>query len=408
MTYSFPKEKIKFLLLENVHPRAVAALNEAGYTDVETEKRALSDAQLLERIGRVHVLGVRSKSRITPRVLEAGEKLLAVGAFCIGTDGIALAEATQRGIAVFNSPYSSTRSVAELTVSAAIMLLRRVPEKNAAAHVGGWLKSPEGCREARGKTLGVVGYGRIGSQVSVLAEGLGMRVVFYDVEPKLALGNARSVSTLGELLAQSDVVTFHVPDTPGTRGMMGAEQILQTKPGAVLINYARGKVVDYAAAADALRTGRLGGVAADVFPVEPASNNEIFSSPLQGLPNVLLTPHIGGSTEEAQENIGLDVAGKLVGFLDRGVTFGSVSIPELNLPQQQDAHRLLHVHRNTPGVLSEINRRLSDLGVNIVGQYLKTNAEVGYVVLDIEKGNTAAALDAIKAVPHTIRARSLY
>lgn len=408
MSFSFPKEKIKFLLLENVHPRAVAALKAAGYTDVETEKRALSDAELLERIGRVHVLGVRSKSRITPAVLEAGEKLLAVGAFCIGTDGVALGTASQRGVAVFNSPYSSTRSVAELTVAAAIMLLRRVPEKNAAAHVGGWVKSPDGCRETRGKTLGVVGYGRIGSQVSVLAEAMGMRVVFYDVEPKLALGNARPASSLEELLSEADVTTLHVPDTPATRGMIGSEQIARMKPGAVLVNYARGMVVDYAAAAESLKSGRLGGVAADVFPVEPASNNESFASPLQGLANALLTPHIGGSTEEAQENIGLDVAGKLVGFLDRGVTLGSVSIPELNLPQQQDAHRLLHIHRNTPGVLSEINRRLSDLGVNIVGQYLKTNAEVGYVVLDIEKGNTAAALDAIKSAPHTIRARSLY
>jgi D-3-phosphoglycerate dehydrogenase len=375
---------------------------------VETEKRALTDTELLERIGGVHVLGVRSKSRITPEILEAADKLLAIGAFCIGTDGIALPEATLRGIAVFNSPYSSTRSVAELTVAAAVLLLRRVPEKNAAAHDGEWLKSTEGCRETRGKILGVVGYGRIGAQVSILAEALGMRVLFYDIEPKLALGNARACHSLDELLSSSDVVTLHVPDTPATRNMIAAEQLAIMKPGAVLINYARGKVVDYVAAAAALEQRRLGGLAADVFPHEPAANGEKFFSPLQRIPNVLLTPHIGGSTEEAQENIGYDVAAKLIGFLDKGVSWGSVTIPELNLPSQDNVHRLLHIHVNTPGVLSEINRRLSDLGVNIVGQYLKTNNDVGYVVLDVEKGNTAAALDAIKSVPHTIKARSLY
>ncbi|MCS7086419.1 MAG: phosphoglycerate dehydrogenase, partial [Bacteroidia bacterium] len=370
MKYSFPKEKIKFLLLENVHARAATALKEAGYADIDTEKRALPENELIERIRGVHVLGVRSKTRVTPAALDAGEKLLAIGAFCIGVDGIDLIEATRRGVAVFNAPYSGTRSVAELTIAAAVMLLRRVPEKNAAAHCGRWLKSSDGCREVRGKTIGVVGYGRIGSQVSVLAESMGMRVIFYDIEPKLALGNARACASLDELLAESDVVTLHVPDTPLTRNLMGERQIATMKPGAVLINYARGKAVDYQAAAQALKDGRLGGAAADVFPHEPASSDETFVSPLQNLNNVLLTPHIGGSTQEAQENIGLYVADKLVGFLDRGVSLGSVSIPELNLPHQSDVHRLLHIHRNTPGVLSEINRRLSDLGVNIVGQYL--------------------------------------
>ncbi len=404
---SYPKDRIQFLLVENVHPAAVEVLGRAGYTRVEVLKGAPSPQELIERLSEVHVLGIRSKTKLTPEVLATARRLWAVGAFCIGTDQIALEVATRQGIAAFNSPFSSTRSVAELVIGSAIHLLRGISDKSAAAHAGQWRKTGGRPRELRGKVLGIVGYGRIGSQLSVLAEALSMRVIFADVEPKLTMGSAQAVP-LNELLATADVVSLHVPDTAATRGLIGARELAQMRAGSILINYARGRVVDVPALAESIRSGHLGGAAVDVFPHEPASDAEAFDSPLRGLPNVILTPHIGGSTDEAQENIGRDVAHKLVDYLDRGSTVGSVTLPELNLPQQAGAHRLLHLHHNQPGVLGELNQRLSALGINIVGQYLKTNEQIGYVVLDVEAGQTEPALEAIKQVKGTIRARSLY
>jgi D-3-phosphoglycerate dehydrogenase / 2-oxoglutarate reductase len=405
---SFPKEKIRILLLENIHPRAVEELKASGYTQVETLKGSPKPEDLLAAIRNVHVLGIRSKTQLTPQVLAEAEKLLAVGAFCIGTDQIALKAAASQGICVFNSPYSSTRSVAELVIGATIILLRKLYAKAVAADKGIWAKTSDGCHELRGKVLGIVGYGHIGTQVSVMAEALGMRVQFYDILPKMALGNARACDTLKELLQTSDVVTLHVPEDSTTIGMMNAANLALMRPGAILINYARGKVIEVDAVADAVTSGHLGGVAVDVFANEPQKTGDSFTSPLQNLPNVMLSPHVGGSTEEAQENIGLDVAQKLVQFLDRGVSIGSRTLPELNLPLQAGAHRLLHIHRNVPGVASELNRSLADLGINITGQYLKTLDEIGYVVLDVEAGQTAAALDVIRQIPNTIKARSLY
>jgi len=406
---SYPKEKIKIVLLEGIHPAAVAELARAGYTQVQSHAKALPAAELAATLADAHVVGIRSKTRLTAELLAQAPKLLAIGAFCIGTDQIALEAATLQGVAAFNSPYSSTRSVAELVLGACIALERRLFEKSTAVHAGQWPKTSTGAHEIRNKTLGIVGYGRIGSQVSVMAESLGMKVLYYDIEPKLSLGNARPASSLDEVLTQADIVTLHVPADPTTHNLMGAEQFARMKPGAVFINYARGKVVHLPALADAIRSGHVGGAAVDVFPEEPRSNTDPFSTPLQGLPNVILSPHIGGSTEEAQEAIGLDVAHKIIGFLDRGVSIGSVTLPELNLPRTKpNVHRLLHIHHNRPGVVSEINSRLAALGSNIVGQHLNTNAHIGYVVLDIEEGNTAAALDEIRHVRHTIRARSLY
>jgi D-3-phosphoglycerate dehydrogenase len=409
---SYPKEKISFLLVENVHPAAVELLAEAGYTNVQTHKGALAPEALAERLPEVHVLGIRSKTKLTPELLALSKRLWGVGAFCIGTDQIALDEAARQGVAVFNSPFSSTRSVAELVIGSAIHLLRGITDKSAAAHAGRWLKAAGQARELRGKTLGIVGYGRIGSQLSVLAEALSVRVIFADLEPKLTMGSAKRVS-LAELLAESDIVSLHVPDTPATRGLIGTNEFAQMKTGAIFINYARGHVVDVDALAGAVRSGHLGGAAVDVFPHEPASDAEAFESPLRGLPNVILTPHIGGSTEEAQANIGRDVAQKLIDYLDRGTTLGSVTLPELNLAAQGGAHRLLHLHRNQPGVLGEINLRLAQLGLNIVGQHLKTTEHLGYVVLDVvapegDSALTDAAIDALREVPGTLRVRSLY
>jgi D-3-phosphoglycerate dehydrogenase len=405
---SYPKDKIRFLLLENVHPQATALLRQHGYTQIETLAKALSADELIARLPEVHVLGLRSKTKLPPQVVAHAHKLLAVGAFCIGTDQMHLPTLMQQGVAAFNSPYSSTRSVAELTVGACIQLMRRLPEKSAAAHRGLWLKTSEGCHEVRGKVLGIVGYGRIGSQVSVLAEALGMQVAYYDIIPTLVMGNARRMDSLEALLATADILTLHVPDTPQTRKLLNARTLHLLKPGAHVINYSRGQVVDTAALADAIRSGHVAGAAVDVFEQEPAGADDPFVSPLQGLPNVILSPHIGGSTEEAQENIGLDVAQKLVDFLDTGSTLGSVTLPELQLPRMADTHRLLHIHHNRAGVLSELNSRLSAQGFNIVGQYLKTNEHIGYVVLDIARGNTPLALEILRDVKDTIRVRSLY
>jgi D-3-phosphoglycerate dehydrogenase len=405
---SFPKEKIKILLLENLHPRAVQVFGHAGYTNVTSIAKALNGPELAEALADVHIVGIRSKTQLTGEILAAAPRLLAVGAFCIGTNQIDLRTATQRGVAVFNSPYSSTRSVAELVIGASISLLRGLYQKSQAVHQGQWPKSATGSRELRGKTLGIVGYGRIGSQVSVLAEALGMHVQFFDIEPKLVMGNARALVSLAELLQHSDVVSLHVPATPQTQNIIDAAALAQMKPGSCLINYARGSVVDIDALAHSLRSGHLGGAAVDVFPVEPASASDPFESPLCGLENVILSPHIGGSTEEAQENIGIDAATKLVKFLDQGVTIGSVTLPELNLPPQAEASRLLHIHKNTPGMVSQINQILSQLEINILSQFLKTNEDIGYVVFDIAKGKTDEALARIRQIPNTIRARSLY
>jgi len=405
---SYPKEKINILLLEGVHPKAIQLFKDHGYTSVEAVKPALSEAELLNKISSVHLLGIRSKTQLTAKVFQKGEKLLAAGAFCIGTNQIDMKAANMSGVSVFNSPYSNTRSVAEMVIGLSISLMRRIPEKDAAAQKGIWDKSSEGCNEVRGKTIGIVGYGHIGSQVSVLAENLGMNVIFYDVEPKLSLGNATKVATLDHLLKSSDIVTLHVPGSTQTKGIMDASRLKKMKTGAVLINLSRGDVVDVKALRDAIRSKHIGGAGVDVFEKEPESNKDKFKSILQGLPNVVLTPHIGGSTMEAQENIGIDVASKLISFLETGSSTGSLTVPPLSLPIQQDAHRLLHIHKNVPGVLSEINGILSGLQVNILGQYLKTNNDIGYVVLDVDRKTSSKALAELQKVKETIKVRQLY
>ncbi len=405
---SLDKGKIKILLLEGIHQSAVDNLLDAGYTNIEHLPTSLDEATLIDKIGDVHFLGIRSRSQLTEKVFAAAEKLTAVGCFCIGTNQVDLDAALIRGIPVFNAPYSNTRSVAELVLAEAIMLLRGIPEKSARAHQGGWLKSANNSHEARGKTLGIVGYGSIGSQLSVLAESLGFDVIYYDVVTKLGMGNARQVASLEELLARADVVSLHVPEAPSTRWMIGAEQIALMKQGGILINASRGSVMVIEALAKALEAGRLNGAAIDVFPVEPKGNNEEFVSPLRGLDNVILTPHIGGSTLEAQENIGIEVSEKLITYSDNGTTVASVNFPEVALPAHPDKHRLLHIHDNVPGVLSEINRVLSENGINIAGQYLQTNEKVGYVVIDVDKAYGAQALEALKEVRHTLRVRVLY
>ncbi len=407
-TTSFPKSKMNVLLLENINKAAVKEFNEAGYKNVTVLPKALSEKELCNLISDVHVLGIRSKTSVTAKVIEKAQKLLSIGAFCIGTNQIDMRSATKAGIAVFNSPYSNTRSVAELVIGNTIMLIRRIPEKSNAAHKGGWLKDHTGCYEMRGKTMGIIGYGHIGSQVSVMAEAMGMKVVYYDIVPKLPLGNAIPVKSLQELLKVSDVVTLHVPGGKGTENIMSRTRIKQMKKGSYLINYSRGSVVEIEALKDAVDSNHIAGAAIDVFPEEPESKNDKFVSPLQGLKNVILTPHIGGSTEEAQVNIGNDVASKLIHFVDSGATVGSHSVPELSLPVQNNTHRLLHIHHNVPGVLSEINGLLSKMNVNIAGQYLKTNDLIGYVVLDIEKKGSEKLLNELKHVKNTIKTRLLY
>ena len=408
LSTSLDKAKIKFLLLEGVHPSALELLHAAGYTQIESVSSALTDEQLKEKIADVHFLGIRSRTQLTAEVFAHAHKLAAVGCFCIGTNQVDLEAARALGIAVFNAPYSNTRSVAELVIAEAILLLRGVPQKNAVAHRGGWLKSADNAYEIRGKTLGVVGYGAIGTQLSVLAEGLGMQVVFYDIVAKLPLGNARQITKLDELLALSDIVTLHVPETQSTQWMIGAEQIAKMKPGAILINASRGTVVEIDPLADALKSGHLLGAAIDVFPTEPRSNKDEFQSPLRGLDNVILTPHIGGSTLEAQANIGVEVAEKLVKYSDNGTTTSSVNFPEVSLPAHPGKHRLLHVHHNVPGVLSEINRIFSDNRINIASQFLQTNEKIGYVVIDLDAGSSELALEKLAKVPGTIRSRVLF
>ncbi|HYO21286.1 MAG TPA: phosphoglycerate dehydrogenase [Flavisolibacter sp.] len=405
---SYPKEKIKVLLLENVSDTAVRNFSRFGYTQVEKLTEALPEADLVDAVKNVHLLGIRSKTQITSKVLEAAKKLQAIGCFCIGVNQVNLEKATDCGVAVFNAPYSNTRSVAELVIGAAIMLIRRIPDKNMAAHKGIWLKEASGSYELRGKTLGIIGYGNIGSQVSVLAESLGMKVIFYDVETKLPLGNATDIRTLKDLLGKADVVTLHVPETEQTKNLINKSNLKYCKKGSIIINYARGEVMDLPALRKAIEDGQVAGAAVDVFPVEPEKNGDRFESPLQGLPNVILTPHIGGSTEEAQQNIGEDVSNKLLNYLEKGITFGSHTVPALSLPPQAGAHRILHIHQNVPGVLSAINSELSRYKINIVGQYLKTNESIGYVVVDVDKQLSRKAENLLREVPSTIKVRLLY
>ena len=406
--HSLDKNRIKFLFLEGIHPSAVDVVRAAGYTQIESVSGALEGEALQQKIADVHFVGIRSRTQLTAEVLAHAHKLVAVGCFCIGTNQVDLHAARERGIAVFNAPYSNTRSVAELVLAEAILLLRGIPEKNAAAHRGGWMKSADNAYEIRGKTLGIVGYGSIGTQLSVLAESLGMHVAFYDVVNKLPLGNARQVHKLHDLLGQSDIVSLHVPELPSTQWMIGAAEIAAMKPGGILINAARGTVVEIEPLAEALRQKKLLGAAVDVFPVEPRSNKDEFVSPLRGLDNVILTPHIGGSTLEAQANIGLEVAEKLVKYSDNGTSTSSVNFPEVALPAHPGKHRLLHIHENRPGVLSEINRILSENQINIAAQFLQTDEKIGYVVIDIDAASSDLALDKLAQVPGTLRSRVLF
>lgn len=405
---SYPKEKVNILFLENISDTAVKFFKDAGYSGVKKLSGAMSEEDLVNAVKDVHLLGIRSKTQITRKVLDAAQKLQAIGCFCIGTNQVDLKSALQKGVVVFNAPYSNTRSVAELVIASSIMLIRRIPDKNRAAHEGIWMKEAKGSYELRGKTLGIVGYGSIGTQVSVLAEALGMKVMFYDVVTKLPLGNAVPSKSLTELVSEADIVTLHVPELPSTRNLMSRELLSQFKQGSILINYARGEVVDLDALAEAVREKKISGAAIDVFPVEPEKNGDRFETPLQGLSNVILTPHIGGSTEEAQHNIGEDVSNKLYQFLETGVSFGSHTIPSLNVPPVEGTHRILHIHKNMPGVLSAINAELSGNGINILGQYLKTNEEVGYVVLDLDKKLSDKAAAILKQVKGTIKVRLLY
>ncbi|GAA6151635.1 phosphoglycerate dehydrogenase [Pseudoteredinibacter isoporae] len=405
---SLEKSKIKFLLLEGVHQSAIDTLTAAGYTNIEYLKTSLPEDELIEKLADAHFVGIRSRTQLTAKVLAAAPKLIAVGCFCIGTNQVDLKAAEELGIVVFNAPYSNTRSVAELVIAEAILLLRGIPEKNAVCHRGGWMKSAADSYEIRGKTLGIIGYGSIGTQVSVLAESLGMKVIFFDVVTKLPLGNASQVRNLNELLNRSDIVSLHVPETASTKMMMGAEELAQMKDKAILLNASRGTVVDIEALAASLKSGKLGGTAIDVFPVEPRGNDDEFQSPLRGIDNALLTPHIGGSTQEAQENIGLEVAEKLVKYSDNGTTITAVNFPEVALPAHSDVHRLLHVHQNVPGVMSAINSVFSENNINILGQYLQTNESVGYVVVDIDAEYSDVALQQLKSIDGTMRCRVLF
>ncbi len=407
---SFPKSDIRVLLLEGVSQTAVEAFQAAGYSQIDYHTKALPEDELKAKIAEAHIVGLRSRTQLTADVLAEAKRLIAVGCFCIGTNQVDLETAELAGIPVFNAPYSNTRSVAELVVAQAVLLARGIPQKNAECHRGGWSKAATGSHEVRGKTLGIIGYGHIGTQVGVLAEALGMRVIFHDIETKLALGNAQPAAGLDDLLARADIVTLHVPETASTQWMIGAEQIARMKPGAHLINAARGTVVVIEALAEALKSGHLGGAAVDVFPVEPKANGDEFLSPLRGLDNVILTPHIGGSTLEAQDNIGIEVAAKLVRYSDNGSTLSAVNFPEVTLPEHAGSLRLLHIHRNVPGVLSRINEIFSRHAVNIDGQFLRTDPKLGYVVIDItaDASQAAAIKDALAAIEGTLRTRVLY
>ncbi|MDF2179463.1 phosphoglycerate dehydrogenase [Aliiglaciecola sp. CAU 1673] len=405
---SLPKDKIRILLLEGVHQSALATLKANGYTNIEYLKTSLGEEELVQKIQDFHFVGIRSRTQLTETVFEAAQKLVAVGCFCIGTNQVDTEAAERRGIPVFNAPFSNTRSVAELVLGEILLLLRGIPLKNAQAHRGIWDKSANGSFEARGKTLGIIGYGHIGTQLSIMAEHVGMRVQFYDIENKLALGNAQQVHSLNQLLKSSDVVTLHVPETPQTKDMIGPAELDAMKPGAILINASRGTVVDIEALADALRENKVGGAAIDVFPVEPKSNDEEFVSPLREFDNVILTPHVGGSTQEAQENIGVEVAGKLAKYSDNGSTLSAVNFPEVSLPEHRGRSRLLHIHRNIPGVLTKINQAFAEKGINIAAQYLQTTPNIGYVVIDVDSDHADEAFQHLASIEGTIKTRILH
>jgi len=405
---SLDKSKIRFLLLEGIHQSAINTLLAAGYTNIESLKTSLSEQELIEKVKDVHFIGIRSRTQLTANVFEAAGKLQAAGCFCIGTNQVDLTAALIKGVPVFNAPYSNTRSVAELVIGQTILLLRGIPEKNALAHRGAWQKLATGSFETRGKKLGLIGYGNIGSQLSVLAESMGMKVYLYDIVTKLPLGNAIQVGSLKELLQTCDVISLHVPETPQTANMIGAKQLSWMKPGSILINASRGTVVDIDALAAALESKHLAGAAVDVFPIEPRSNDDEFVSPLRKFDNCILTPHVGGSTMEAQENIGVEVADKLIRYSDNGTSITSVNFPEVALPSHPGMHRLLHIHENVPGVLSQINQIFSASGINIRSQYLQTNDKIGYVVMDIDEAHSSLALDKLNEVTGTIRCRVLW
>src|ERR1700733_7294526 len=410
-TNSLDKSKIKILILEGVHPTGIDTLKKDGYRDIDYHPKSLPESKLIAAPRDAYFIGIRSQAQLNAKVINSAEKLMGIGCFCIGTNQVDLECAQQRGVPVFNAPFSNTRSVAELVLAEAIMLMRGIPTRNAAAHRGEWIKTAAGSREVRGKTLGIVGYGHIGIQLGLLAEALGMKVLYYDIETKLALGNAKPVPALDVLLESADILSLHVPETPQTAGMIGAAQLERMLPGAMLINASRGTVVDIEALVDVVKSGHLSGAALDVFPKEPKGAGDSFVSPLRGMDNVILTPHIGGSTEEAQENIGIEVAEKLIKYSNNGSTLSAVNFPEVSLPEHPGKHRLLHIHRNQPGVLSALNAIFSEEKINIAGQYLQTNAKIGYVVIDIEMGEREASLHLkrrLDEVAGTIRTRILY
>jgi D-3-phosphoglycerate dehydrogenase len=405
--FSFPPEKMNVLFLEGIHPAAAERMQLSGYR-AKMLKQAYSEEELCREISSVHVLGIRSKTEVTKRALDCAKNLLAIGCFCIGTDQVDLDEARRRGIPVFNAPFSNTRSVAELAIAEMVMLARHAAHKSQLLHSGVWEKSADGCCEVRNKTVGIIGYGHIGPQVGLLAEALGMRVYYYDIVSKLPLGNATPVESLEELLKLSDFVTLHVPDTNETRGMIASKEIDLMKRGAFLLNLSRGKIVDLEAVAASIRARHLGGVAIDVFPEEPRSNDEVFSSPLNGLPNVILTPHIGGSTLEAQRNIGLEVSNTFVKFIETGSTTGAVNFPQVELPVVRESHRILNMHRNVPGVLSAINQIIAGKGANIRAQYLETKADVGYLIIDVDSELSLAVKSSIDGLATSIKTRILF
>lgn len=405
---SLDKSKIKFVLLEGVHQNALDALRLAGYTNIDYYKKALDGDELVEAIKDAHFVGIRSRTFLIEEVLSKAPKLIAIGCFCIGTNQVDLEAAKRRGIPVFNAPFSNTRSVAELVLGEMLLLMRQIPTANAEVHRGIWNKSATGSNEVRGKKLGIIGYGHIGSQLSVLAEAIGMRVYFYDIENKLPLGNAQQVASLDELLAMSDVISLHVPENASTKNLLNGENLPKIKKGGIVINAARGTVVDIDALVDALKSNHLRGAALDVFPEEPASVNDPFISPLTAFDNVILTPHIGGSTSEAQANIGSEVANKFIKYSDNGSTLSAVNFPEVSLPEHSGTKRLLHIHINKPGILTKINQVFVDLNVNIAAQFLQTDPVIGYVVIDVESENTEEALHRLKAIDGTIRSRILF
>lgn len=405
---SYPRNKIKILLLENVSDSAVEELENGEYTNIERLSGALSEAELIKALKGVHIVGIRSKTQLNKNVIESADKLLAIGCFCIGTNQVDLETATKKGIAVFNAPYSNTRSVAELVIGLFVMLIRRISDKNIAAHNGTWLKDASGSYELRGKILGIVGYGNIGSQVSILAENMGLNVIYYDILTKLPLGNAKQVKTLKELLKKSDIVTLHVPSTPDTKNMFDAKTFKDIKKGAIFVNYSRGDVVDLDELKKYVESEKISGAAIDVFPKEPKKKGDDFETVLQNLPNVILTPHIGGSTQEAQVNIGFDAASKLINYIELGTSTGSHTVPTVSLSPQEDTHRILHIHKNQPGVLGKINSDLFENGINIVGQFLKTNEEIGYVILDIDQKLSKKAFEILNNIDGTIKTRMVY